>query len=695
MGKRGTIIFILMFLMIFRSSWAICDEAEYLEEIVVYGKEEPVNEESLSMRAVRESPARDVGEALKAGEGISIVRRGAIANDVVLRGMTRDDINVLIDGARLYGGCPNRMDSPAFHVDFAEVEEIRIIKGPYDTANPGSLGGTLLIETREPPPGFRGEVNACYGSYDSKAASGSVSFRSDRFEGLAGYSYKDSLPPVSGDGRRITEIYPPDHTHRYRRGAEDSRAYVLNTAWTKWGVRPTDHSSIGLGYAYQDASHVLYPYLLMDADYDRTHRLNGSFVIDDLPGALDELEVRAYWDRVDHLMDNRLREPAVGTPEEFSMRADADSSVVGGKLQVRMTLALEGALMIGLDYYNRAWDVENIQYRKAAGTVVVQPMIPGVVADNAGLFFDYERTFCEAFGLRLGLRGDLIRVKAEDLNAARLGALYQPYYGDRHLEPSADFREVSGNLQLTYAPMEGLEIFVGLGRGVRPPDPQELYIGIERGSSNWVGNPALEASKNTQADLGAKWFSDTLYLSVSFFANRVEDSIHVIDLPDPDGEMPMSLIKARSYENIDAGYAGGELGSILSLPHDLYLNLSLSFVRAENRSDDRPLSEIPPFKGSAGIRYDNDFFFIAVDENFAVRQDRVDEALMEAETAGWATTDIRAGLRYKGLSLYGGLMNLFDKHYYSHLSYQRDPFSSGVKVPENGRNFYLTATYDF
>ena len=29
--------------------------------------------------------------------------------------------------ARLHGACPNRMDSPAFHYDFAEVEQIQIV----------------------------------------------------------------------------------------------------------------------------------------------------------------------------------------------------------------------------------------------------------------------------------------------------------------------------------------------------------------------------------------------------------------------------------------------------------------------------------------------------------------------------------------------------------------------------------------
>jgi iron complex outermembrane receptor protein len=156
---------------------------------------------------------------------------------------------------------------------------------------------------------------------------------------------------------------------------------------------------------------------------------------------------------------------------------------------------------------------------------------------------------------------------------------------------------------------------------------------------------------------------------------------------------PSAVLK--SYRNIDASFWGGEFGSQASLPYTLFLQVGLSYVEGRNEDDDRPLAEIPPFAGSVALRYDVDTWFFEVAENFAVRQDRVDSALSEEETPGWMTTDLRAGWKYNVLSLYAGVENLLDKHYFSHLSYQRDPFASGVKVPENGRSFYATAVFAF
>ena len=120
----GLIALFFSITLIFCSSPLFAAEPIMLEEIVVKGAELPSNEETLTIREVRESPARDIGEAVEMLPGLSALRKGAIANDIVLRGQQGDDINVLMDGVRVQGGCPSRMDPPSFHFDFAEVESI-------------------------------------------------------------------------------------------------------------------------------------------------------------------------------------------------------------------------------------------------------------------------------------------------------------------------------------------------------------------------------------------------------------------------------------------------------------------------------------------------------------------------------------------------------------------------------------------
>jgi iron complex outermembrane receptor protein len=651
-------------------------ENQLLDEITVRGQKESPKEESLSIREVRESPAKDMGEALKQIEGISYVHKGAIANDVVLRGFQKDNINVLVDGVRLHGACPSRMDPPSFHYDFAEIEQVKVIKGPYDLSNPGGLGGMIDAQTKKPGKGLGGDVNLSYGDWNSFNASATASYGTETYDGLLGYAYKYSDVPKSGDGKRLTEIYPATSPNRYKVNAIDSKAYEINTGWGKFAINPTDNSRSEISYTYQDADHVLYPYLKMDADYDKTHRLNWTYRIQKSSPLLQDLKLQVYWDTVDHLMDDRFRFSSQTSPRFYSMQTDAQTQVYGAKLNAVLAVG-PGTLKTGIDYYNRNWDAVNrrgmyFAYRDLA-------MIPDVSIDNLGLFGEYELLLGSQFTLKGGLRGDLTRAEANKTNTLVTAGT------------SRDFADISANLQLTYTPVTGLDIFTGIARGTRPPDQQELYLDVpvmapSATSNYWHGNKDLKSTVNHQADIGAKYSTNRFYVNASIFYSDLQDYINFYQVP---------ARFEKSYQNIHATMWGAELGSQVSLDYDLFLRGSLSYVEARNESAGRPLSEIPPLRGTVSLRYDNGTFFFEALENLAREQDRVDSGLDETTTAGWATTDLKGGINYQGVSLIIGINNLFDKQYFSHLSYARDPFQSGLKVPENGRNVYLSLGYKF
>ncbi len=675
--KKYLSFLIVLCSMLGTAGQVVAAENLMLDEIVVKGEKEAPNQESLSIKEVRESPAKDIGEALEQVEGMDIVRKGAIANDVVLRGFQRDNINVLVDGAKIFGACPNRMDPPAFHFDFAEVEQIRIIKGPYDIENPGSLGGAVEIQSKWPHKGFGSDLNLTYGSYNAVSGSVTASYGTDMLDGLLGYAYKRSDVPKSGNGKLITDIYPAISPNRYRLDTIDSKAYEINTGWAKFGFNPTSTSRSEISYSYQDAEHVLYPYLKMDADYDRTNLLNWTYRIGKISPLVKELKLQAYWDRVSHLMNDSLRQSSVVQFRGFSMQTDAKTQGVGAKMQCSLA-AGPGSLTAGLDYYDRNWDALN----QRASFTMTNPftpvnMIPDVYVDNVGMFVTYDLPLAEQVNVKAGIRGDLTWVKADKVNTPALAS------------GSTDFGEVSANIQLTYKPVKEVELFLGLGRGVRPPDPEELYIDVPAAAPavTWRGNPGLKPTINHEADLGIKYATDRFYVNTSLFYSDLTDYVNFF-------QASPSL---KSYQNIDATIWGAELGSQFSLPYDLFLKGTLSYTEGRNKDGDRPLSEIPPLRGMVAIRYDNGTFFVEAAENMAREQDRVDSGLNEQPTAGWATTDLKAGYHYKALSVYGGIYNVFDKQYYNNLSYLRDPFTSGVgvKVPENGRNLYITVAYTF
>ena len=135
----------------------------------------------------------------------------------------------------------------------------------------------------------------------------------------------------------------------------------------------------------------------------------------------------------------------------------------------------------------------------------VQPMVPDVFVDNFGMFTEYKLPLAETVSLTGGVRGDLAFADAEKLDRGRITSFFRRYYPHQSIGNRRDFGEVSGNLQLDYKPVEEFDIFLGLGRGVRMPDPQELFANLKRMSSNFIGNPNLEPTKDYEADLGVKY----------------------------------------------------------------------------------------------------------------------------------------------------------------------------------------------
>lgn len=668
-------------------------ESLILDEITVRGEQQQSYEENLTIREVRESPARDIGEALQNVPGLSSVRKGAIANDIVLRGFQGDNLNVFLDGVRLHGGCPSRMDPPSFHFDFAEVESITIIKGPYDLSNPGSLAGTIDAISKTPKSGPAANLNLSYGSFNYLDGSATASYGGEKIDGLLGYAHKSSDVPEDGDGKLLTDIYPSTSPNRYRLDSIDSKAYETDTFWIKSGAKIGAGRS-ELGYSYQDADRILYPALLMDADYDRTHRLNWMTTLENPSEMMSKLFFQAWYNQVDHLMDDTSRMssmPSMMVTRDYMMQTDAETMTFGTKLNGDIPMG-PGVLTTGVDFYQRNWNATNEMAMWK--NYEPQPMIPDVDVNNFGAFAEYNWPLALSLNLKGGARFDYTKVVAQDLSDARLASLYQPYFSS-DLDSETDFSEPSANLQLTLQATDALEIFTGIASASRTPDQQELFIGLQRGGTakNWLGNPALDAPRNNQVDLGAKWTGSKIFASASVFYSSVNDYINVADAADPDGAG--SLIRARTYENIDAEIWGAEFGGQIALPFDLFAKGTLSYVHGENNDTNQPLSEIPPLSGSLSLRYDNGSYFVEAMERFASAQDRVDTSLDEEETAGWGVTDVKAGVNWQRWGLTGGINNLFDKYYLSHLSYQRDPFQSGVKVPEMGLFVYLNLSYRF
>jgi iron complex outermembrane receptor protein len=654
------------------------------EDLETKSKRE-IFQEGLEMREVRESSAKDVGEALSRIEGVWKLRKGAIANDVVLRGFQGGDINLLIDGVRIYGACPGQMDPAAFHVDFAEVDRIELTKGGFDLANQGSLGGSVNIIRKRSSPGFHLSPSVQFGSFGYVSPSITGSAGNDRIELLGGYSYRQSQPFRDGRGQRMTSV------GGYRPAAQDDDAFRIQTGWTQLRFSPAKNQSGELAYTRQDGANILYPYLQMDSPYDIADRLSGRYEFRSLAGSIERIQLDGYYTTVRHWMTDEWRLSSINARDVYSMATFARTRVAGGRADV----FLSKGFTAGFESFQRNWDAVNSM--RSMMMVADQNVVPNVNTTIVGSYVDWNHSITDRLRVGAGARLDTANMRVRNLAANT--RLYQAYKGTADLERRDT--KPSGQIHASYGLSGQVELFAGVSSTVRVPDAQERYFSQSRMGSDWVGNPGIRPTRNNEANAGLSWRRRSFYLKTSAFYSKLTDMMVVHNQARRTMQPGVMNTMARSYDNVDARLYGGELTYGWTIGSRWVISGGASYVRGGK--DATPelgifatnLPEIPPLRGRTAVRYGTRAWFAEVEGIAARPQRRTDTDLRETATAGYGVANVKFGIHIRRITVTTGVDNLFNHYYLEHLSYQRDPFRNGARVPEPGRNVFVSVGYAF
>ncbi len=680
------------FVTILSVSPVYAGSALVLDDIQVKATMFPLLSQEVRSEDAEESSVKDVSEALQHEPAVSTVRRGGFNGDIVLRGFRKDDVNVVVDGGRLYGAGPSRMDPPSSLVDLSEVERIEVKRGAFDVTQAGGIGGSINLITKEPAEGFHGKLKGSLGSFSAGDVTGGLSYGGDVISFLAGGGKQSGNVFKDGHGQRFTDIYSSASMLRYKSDQRQRRAYEKSNGWGKLLLTPASGHHLALSYSRNEAGVVLYPYLKMDSFRDDVDRFHIGYSLSGLTGGVSKISARFYNSRIIHDMDNSLRCMSTLNPmmcsgaigRSYSMRSSGYVGVSGGNIEAEFSRW--GKTLVGIDAYSRKWRFDTTM-RMGTGMYMTQASIPDVDSRDAGVYIEHHHQINNKLHAVAGVRFD----SAETLAHVDRSSVYTPYFG----AVSSQKRDslFGGNLQLFYTLNEDVRFFAGFGHSERLPDAQERYFALTTAGTaanpDRISNPSLKPVKNNEFDLGVDISFQNAVLKASVFYSDVQDYIEAASFTSSAGRI------GKGFQNIHARLIGGEVSLSASLPWDIFLDTSLSYTQGDNRTGHTALSEMPPLKGSLSLRHDTGTYFIEVAEDMAATQSRVSSLLSEAKTPGYGVTRLKAGYNRNGFSLIAGVENLFDHYYVDHLSYQRDPFASGVRVAEPGRTAYVNLTYAF
>ncbi len=640
----------------------------------------------------------DLAEALfKQSPSISLSRRSGIANDILLRGQRKDNINVTIDGTKVCGACPNRMDPPVSHVLTNNVDYIEINEGPYNVEDFGVLSGDIKIHTIQPAKEFEGDVNLGFGSWGYKKASLSASgtiTENVRFllsaSAETGEQYKD------GDGndfagqiqREIDNGNTLIPSRQYQDRYKDRDAFSKKTVLAKLFWNITDNQELRLSYTANRSDNILYPSSAMDAIYDDSDIFNAEYIAKDLGRYSKELNVQIYQSEVEHPMSTVYRNTALndpmnpGNPNE--MTHALTTKMQGAKVKNSFDLD-NHTITAGVDYSLRNWDGG---YYKNGKPHMVPISIDDVDTENIALFLG-DKIKIDKFVLDLGLRYD-------DTTITPGHNIVKP---KPVVQENRDYSELNGYIFGTYHADADTKYFAGVGKSSRVPDAKELYWMSMK--NTLVGTNTLDATLNYEFDIGMEKKLEDATFKVKAFYSKLKDYIAYNDVFAADPTM-------GQYENVDAAIYGLELSGTYVATAELYFDYGMTYQRGKK---DDPLTgqtgtdmpEIPPFKFNAAANYD-------YDESLTFRAEVIasDEWTDIDYENGEQPLDAYAVLNLKGTKKFGqnfeltvGVDNVFDKTYAVSNTYKdlilmpTGPNDTVMLMNEPGRYVYTNLRYKF
>lgn len=639
----------------------------------------PIGVESTIITEVAQNAqtSADVAAALSVSvPSIDMSRRSGIANDILIRGQKRDNINVEVDGTKVYGACPNRMDPPASHIVANQIDSIEVTEGPFDVESFGVLSGGIKIKTKKPTADEIGEINVGFGSFGYKKFGASASGGTEKVRAVVAVSRESSDQYLDGNGDSIaTQIdnnANKDFSNlkgtKLKPEYKDMEAYTKTSAMSKVFVTITKDQELRLSATANRSEDVIYGNAKMDALWDDSNIYSVAYNIKNIGDTYKSVNIQYFHSEVDHPMSNKYRMAS----NMMDMTSHLSTSMDG--LKLKNNLLLNGHnVTVGLDASKRNWDGR--YYNTTTKVAHFTPKsIDNVDTTNMAAFVSVKNSY-KNVDVNFGARYDATQITHATLH-------------------SNDYSSLNANLMATLKMSKSDKIFLALGQASRVPDARELYFINSMGKQ--VGTDTLNQTINQEIDLGYEKNSDSFRFKIKAFYSMLQDYIYI-----KKGAM------TNAFSNIDATIYGSELSASYFATDDISLDLGASYKVGQKSEalptqTDTDLADIAPLRGNLALNYEyanNSLATLEVQASDTWID--IDSDNGEQELAAWTILNFKMKHALnKQLDFTFGVNNIFDETYaqsntYADLTLITSSSTDVMLMNEPGRYVYTNIDFKF
>ncbi|MCK5146702.1 TonB-dependent receptor [bacterium] len=637
---------------------------------------------------IRERQAKALPEALREETGIAVQKTSHGGGSAIIRGLSSNQILLLIDGIRLNNSTYRRGNHPYLgSVDYQMVQHLEVVRGPMSVLyGSDALGGTINaisdLDNYSTDNSFQYKLYSRIATVD-KERSGRAEFRwtSAKVAVEGGLSLKKfgHLKRGSKGGNAFLNKSPDV--------IQNPTAFKAGDANIKILFRPNQKRSIIAAYQISRRPEV--------PRYDKYENSNYfKWLYRNQDRNLAYIKYKENFDK--EWMSNLQTTISFQRQSEGRLTQKTAQSIISNEYDnvdtwgfTLQAQAFKGRhqLIYGIEHYRDLIHSTAEQGHDKAFTPALRGRYPNLARYNSvGAYIQDELSLTSRFTAVGGIRYSHFNTNF-NLPLDETGSLWE--------EIDQSFQALTGSLAFSFRLAGNTFIHANMGQAFRAPNLSDLSkLGESKGNIWEVPNSKLKPETMNSFDLGLKWRKEKLKGSVSAYYSRIH---HILENANAsylgDSTFNHNGIDYQIKSKQNTGNASiygieAELELILSQRLRMYGNASTT--RGQNLTTNQPLSKIPPVLGMAALRWQNNRHMIETYIRFAGKQNRLSEDDLDDDricpygTPGWYTLNLRTRIQLPhSVQILAAIENILDLNYREH--------ASGINAP--GRNLILSIEY--
>lgn len=618
-------------------------------------------------------------------EGMSLIKRGAYAMEPMLHGFSGGQLNVTIDGMKMFGACTDKMDPVTSYIEPTNLKTITVNHGTSGSMTGCNVGGSVDMTLQEPD---ENALSPTFGSlgfgYESVSRGRNILFSS-------GFGIRKWAFGMDGV-YRINENYR-DGNNQIIPFSQFEKANLHSVL--KYRIDEASHLKADI--LYDIARNVGYPALPMDVSKARA----GLAALEYIKNGETDFKAKLYVNSVLHIMDDSKRDSTfflknkqTGQNDTVYMRMDMPgrSTTFGAYLQAEKFWNQKNKFTLKLDNYTNQSLAEMTMFMNRPATGPEPPMYmqtwPEMLRNVSGIYLQNTTFISPEFQFTVNGRVDY------DLD------LLQSEYGQQQfsvfgysLAKKHDRLIKSLNLSSKYIFNDLISVGISGGYSERLPTIGErlgFYLYNAYDGYDYIGNPYLKTEKSDFVRLNLQFARRGLKLNLSQSFSYISD--YILGITD-SSIPPMNFYTkgTRIYSNMPSAQLYSVDMDLLYVPvRNLTVFMLSKFTLGRLNSGD-PIPLIPPFKQVTSVKYQVEKFSVQVENEMSLAQNRINADYGEYETSGYFVFNAKGSyeLKIQGWKMdFGwGMTNILNKSYYEHLDFGR--------INRPGRNLELFLKYIF